>query len=101
MLINAGVIEAPDVAAYALIAVGRDRRAFVVPQILAAEMADAARRRWRYRFRRRAPQRLRMKRFYKDVAVAPAEGGWRVTLDGRGIKTPHGARANRPHASAG
>ena len=32
-----------------------------------------------------------MKRFYKDVAVEPAEGGWRVTLDGRGIKTQRGA----------
>lgn len=31
-----------------------------------------------------------MKRFYKDVTVAPAEGGWRVLLDGRGIKTPGG-----------
>jgi chaperone required for assembly of F1-ATPase len=28
-----------------------------------------------------------MKRFYKTVAVEPAEGGWRVLLDGRGIKT--------------
>ncbi|MCB2050644.1 MAG: molecular chaperone [Novosphingobium sp.] len=29
-----------------------------------------------------------MKRFYKDVATSPAEGGWQVTLDGRGVKTP-------------
>lgn len=28
-----------------------------------------------------------MKRFYKTVAVAPAEGGWQVQLDGRGIRT--------------
>lgn len=33
-----------------------------------------------------------MKRFYKNVAVEPAaEGGWRVSLDGRGIKTQRGA----------
>lgn len=32
-----------------------------------------------------------MKRFYKDVAAEPAnEGGWRVTLDGRGIRTQRG-----------
>lgn len=31
-----------------------------------------------------------MKRFYKEVAVAEAEGGWQVTLDGRGIKTQGG-----------
>lgn len=28
-----------------------------------------------------------MKRFYKTVAVEPADGGWRVLLDGRGIRT--------------
>ncbi len=28
-----------------------------------------------------------MKRFYKDVAVTEIDGGWQVTLDGRGIKT--------------
>jgi len=28
-----------------------------------------------------------MKRFWKEVAVEQAEGGWRVTLDGRPIKT--------------
>jgi len=28
-----------------------------------------------------------MKRFYKDVAVAPVQGGWQVLLDGRAIKT--------------
>lgn len=31
-----------------------------------------------------------MKRFYKEVTVAPAEGGWRVLLDGRAIKTALG-----------
>jgi len=31
-----------------------------------------------------------MKRFYKDVAVEPADGGWRVTLDGRAIRTQQG-----------
>jgi chaperone required for assembly of F1-ATPase len=29
-----------------------------------------------------------MKRFYKDVSVAPAEGGFCVLLDGKPIKTP-------------
>lgn len=29
-----------------------------------------------------------MRRFYKEVAVEPAEAGWQVRLDGRGIKTP-------------
>ncbi|MBV1686592.1 molecular chaperone [Novosphingobium sp. G106] len=31
-----------------------------------------------------------MKRFYKDVSVAEGDGGWRVLLDGRGIKTVAG-----------
>ena len=31
-----------------------------------------------------------MKRFYKTVAVEPIDGGWRVTLDGRAIKTAGG-----------
>lgn len=31
-----------------------------------------------------------MKRFYKAVTVAEADGGWRVLLDGRGIKTVGG-----------
>lgn len=32
-----------------------------------------------------------MKRFYKEVAVSSEVGGWRVTLDGRGIRTARGA----------
>lgn len=28
------------------------------------------------------------KRFYKEVTIAPAEGGWHVQLDGRTLKTP-------------
>lgn len=28
------------------------------------------------------------KRFYKDVTIKPAEGGWLVLLDGRTLKTP-------------
>lgn len=32
-----------------------------------------------------------MKRFYQAVTVSQAEGGWRVLLDGRGIKTAAGA----------
>ena len=31
-----------------------------------------------------------MKRFYKAAVAAPIEGGWQVTLDGRGVKTPNG-----------
>ncbi len=31
-----------------------------------------------------------VKRFYKDVATAPAKDGYRVTLDGRGVNTPMG-----------
>ena len=32
-----------------------------------------------------------IRKFYQDVAVAEAGGGWQVTLDGRGIKTVAGA----------
>ena len=32
-----------------------------------------------------------MKRFYREVAVEEVEGGWRVTLDGRAIRTALGA----------
>lgn len=32
-----------------------------------------------------------MRRFYKQVDVAPVEGGWHVTLDGRAVKTVKGA----------
>lgn len=32
-----------------------------------------------------------MKRFWKSAAAAPAEGGWRVELDGRPIRTQGGA----------
>lgn len=31
-----------------------------------------------------------MKRFYKSVTAEPCDGGWRVLLDGRGIKTAGG-----------
>ena len=40
-----------------------------------------------------------MKRFYKAVAVAPAGGGWQVTLDGRAVKT-QGGRAQVVPAQA-
>jgi chaperone required for assembly of F1-ATPase len=33
-----------------------------------------------------------MKRFYKDAAATPVEGGWQIALDARPVKTP--ARAN-------
>ena len=29
-----------------------------------------------------------MKRFYKEATTAPAEGGWRILLDGRPVRTP-------------
>lgn len=32
-----------------------------------------------------------MKRFYKEVDIQPALGGWQVTLDGRAIRTQKGA----------
>ncbi len=32
-----------------------------------------------------------MKRFYKEVSIISGDGGWQVTLDGRGIKTVQGA----------
>jgi chaperone required for assembly of F1-ATPase len=32
-----------------------------------------------------------MKRFYREVGTQQTEGGWQVTLDGRGIKTVKGA----------
>ena len=31
-----------------------------------------------------------MKRFYKNSEATPVAGGWQVTLDGRGVKTPNG-----------
>jgi chaperone required for assembly of F1-ATPase len=31
---------------------------------------------------------LAVKRFYKRALAAPAEGGWRIALDGRPVKTP-------------
>lgn len=40
-----------------------------------------------------------MKRFYKDVTVEPAEGGWRVLLDGRAIKTVGGKPQIVPSAA--
>jgi chaperone required for assembly of F1-ATPase len=41
----------------------------------------------------------RVKRFYKQVSVEAAGGGWRVLLDGRPIKTPHGAPQVVPTAA--
>jgi chaperone required for assembly of F1-ATPase len=44
-----------------------------------------------------------MKRFWKDVAVEEADGGWRITLDGRPIRTQGGqpqAVPSRPLAEA-
>jgi chaperone required for assembly of F1-ATPase len=41
----------------------------------------------------RAPQR---KRFYKEAGVAPADGGFAVTLDGKPIRTPSGRHVVAP-----
>ncbi|NOJ38698.1 ATP12 family chaperone protein [Bradyrhizobium australiense] len=41
----------------------------------------------------RAPQR---KRFYKEAGVAPADGGFAVTLDGKPIRTPSGRQVIAP-----
>lgn len=44
-----------------------------------------------------------MKRFYDTVGTRPADGGWQVALDGRGIKTVRGAAQilpNQPLAQA-
>ena len=39
-----------------------------------------------------------MKRFFKQVSVQEAEGGWQVTLDGRGLKTVKGTPQILPSA---
>src|SRR5947209_5547419 len=41
----------------------------------------------------RVPKR---KRFYKDVRVVEADGGFAVTLDGKPIKTPSGRTVTAP-----
>ena len=40
-----------------------------------------------------------MKRFYDEVSVHEAEGGWQVTLDGRGLKTVKGTPQILPSAA--
>lgn len=37
-----------------------------------------------------------MKRFYREVTLSEADGGWQVALDGRGIKTAMGAAQVAP-----
>ena len=37
-----------------------------------------------------------MKRFWKDATVEPAQGGWRVLLDGRAVKTQAGSAQVAP-----
>lgn len=37
-----------------------------------------------------------MKRFWRDVAVEPTDGGWAITLDGRAVKTPARAALSVP-----
>ncbi len=38
-----------------------------------------------------------VKRFYKDVAAVPSDGGWDIRLDGRPVKTPARAALSRPN----
>src|SRR6201996_8891576 len=45
---------------------------------------------------RREARVPRRKRFYGDVGVAEADGGFRVTLDGKPIKTPSGRTVTVP-----
>ncbi|MES2699882.1 MAG: ATP12 family protein [Pseudomonadota bacterium] len=40
-----------------------------------------------------------MKRFWKEVAVAPVQGGWQVLLDGRKVKTQAGGAQVVPTAA--
>lgn len=40
-----------------------------------------------------------MKRFYKEVTIAPDDDGWRVLLDGRAIRTPQGRAQAVPTAA--
>ena len=40
-----------------------------------------------------------MKRFWREVTVGEADGGWRVLLDGRPIRTPRGAAQVVPNAA--
>ena len=37
------------------------------------------------------------KRFYRDVAVAPVDGTWRVHLDGRDVRSPAGVVLSLPN----
>ena len=39
------------------------------------------------------------KRFYKDVAVAPVDGIWRVQLDGRDVRSPAGTVLSLPNST--
>lgn len=41
-----------------------------------------------------------MKRFYKAAGVGQAEDGWRVTLDGRPVRTPKGRTLTAPNRAA-
>lgn len=41
--------------------------------------------------------RAPLKRFYKDVALAPDDAGWQLTLDGKPTKTPAGRPVSIAH----
>ena len=45
---------------------------------------------------RRATRTPRRKRFYKEAGIAPADGGFAVTLDGKPIRTPSGRHVVAP-----
>jgi len=45
---------------------------------------------------RRATRTPRRKRFYKEAGIAPADGGFAVTLDGKPIRTPSGRQVVAP-----
>jgi chaperone required for assembly of F1-ATPase len=45
---------------------------------------------------RRATRIPRRKRFYKEAGIAPADGGFVVTLDGKPIRTPSGRQVVAP-----
>ncbi|CAE8590234.1 unnamed protein product, partial [Polarella glacialis] len=38
----------------------------------------------------------KIKRFYKEASVQPTGGFWRVTLDGKVVKTPKGTHLDLP-----
>ena len=77
--IHFGKIPAPKLIGYVLMPVGL-RRVLFPAQIPGAQMAHTQ----------------AMKRFYQQVSVEAAAGGWAVMLDGRAVKTANGAPQTVP-----